>query len=155
MHGETEPVEAIAQAIHERWRELQRDAGNATPPTWAEIDESRRNSSRSHARDIAAKLDLIGYTIAPLHDIAATQFTFPEDVVELLGAREHDRWMQERIADGWTSGPKDADKKTTPYLVPFAELPPEIAEYDRVLVREIPSLLAAVGLQVVRVDHSS
>lgn len=144
-----ESVEPIAQAIHERWRSEQIGAGNPAP-SWEELDESRKESSREQARDIPAKLDMVGCDIAPLRDIDATDFTFTDEEVERLGAAEHARWMCHRIADGWTPGDKDATRKTTPYLVPFEELPTDIAEYDRIFVREIPRLLASVGLQVVR-----
>ena len=150
VHHHTESIEAIALAIHQRWRVQQRAEGVDAPPTWGELDESRRDSSRAQARDIAAKLSLIGCTIAPLSGSAPTDFSFSDAEVDSLGVHEHDRWITERIAAGWTSGPKDASRKVTPYLVPFAELPTEIAEYDRMFVREIPALLATAGLQVVR-----
>jgi hypothetical protein len=34
--------------------------------------------------------------------------------------------------------------------VPFARLPADVAEYDRIFVREIPTLLVSAGLQVAR-----
>jgi hypothetical protein len=57
-------------------------------------------------------------------------------------------------------------RKDSPYLIPWAdllELDAEMdrrfgermagaAEYDRIAVREIPERLAAVGLQVIRMD---
>lgn len=46
--------------------------------------------------------------------------------------------------------PKDQQRKLTPYLLPFADLPPNIADYDRIFVRNIPAFLAAAGLQVIR-----
>ncbi|MGE5697709.1 MAG: hypothetical protein ACM4D3_21475 [Candidatus Sericytochromatia bacterium] len=48
------------------------------------------------------------------------------------------------------TGPKDQQRKLTPYLLPFADLPPDIADYDRIFVRNIPAFLAAAGLQVIR-----
>lgn len=149
-----ESVEAIAHAIHESWCGEQRAAGVAVPPGWDELDESRRNSSRAQARDIAVKLDLIGCAIAPLTGGGAQEFRFTDDEVNYLGSHEHDRWVKERIAAGWRPGPKDPAAKTTPYLVPFDQLPADIAEYDRMFVRAIPSLLAVVGLQVIRVNPS-
>ncbi|AKK26988.1 hypothetical protein AB431_10205 [Mycobacterium sp. EPa45] len=130
----------------------QRSAGVVAPPAWNELDESRRDSSRAHARDIATKLELIGCAIAPLTDADARDFKFTDDEVKYLGIHEHDRWVKERVAAGWTAGPKDTAGKTTPYLVPFDELPADIAEYDLLLVREIPNLLAAAGMRVVRVN---
>jgi hypothetical protein len=142
-------VEPIAHAIHERWRSEQIGAGKPAP-SWEELDESRKESSRDQARDIPVKLRMVGCDIAPLRKRNVRDFTFTDEEVERLGAAEHARWMRERIADGWTAGDKDVTRKTTPYLVPFEELPADIAEYDRIFVRTIPALLAAVGLQVVR-----
>ncbi|WP_236981311.1 NAD-binding protein [Mycobacterium kiyosense] len=141
--------ETIAQAIHRRWCAQQTAAGMAAP-SWSELDESRKESSRAYARHIAVKLRAIGYDIAPLRDWFASDFVFSAEEEETLAVMEHDRWVQERIDSGWTPGDKDAAHKKTPYLVPFADLPPDIAEYDRVFVREIPRLLASVGMQIVR-----
>ena len=57
--------------------------------------------------------------------------------------------MRERLATGWTLE-RGAQIKESPYLVPFGDLPPDIAEYDRMYVRAIPALLASVGFQFVR-----
>jgi hypothetical protein len=142
-------VEPIAQAIHQRWRSEQIDAGKPAP-SWGELDESRKESSRDQARDIPVKLRMVGCDIAPLRGRDPIAFTFTDEEVETLAAAEHVRWMGERIADGWTAGAKDVARKTTPYLVAFEELPTDIAESDRIFVREIPRLLVAVGLQIVR-----
>ncbi len=146
--------ETIAQAIHRRWCAEQRDKGQPAP-SWSQLDESRKESSRAQARDIAVKLRAIGCEITPLRDWAAADLTFTDEEVGKLAVMEHDRWVRERIKAGWTSGDKDVEQKKTPYLVPHAELPPDIAEYDRIFVREIPPLLASVGMQVVRAPHLS
>jgi hypothetical protein len=141
--------EAIARAIHRRWCAEQLASGNPAP-SWSALDESRKESCRSQARHIAVKLRNIGCDIAPLRDWDASEFAFSDDEIETLGIAEHDRWMAERRPDGWSLGDKDIERKKTPYLVPFAELPDDIAEYDRMFVREIPTLLASAGLQVIR-----
>ncbi|WP_054812567.1 NAD-binding protein [Nocardia arizonensis] len=144
---------AIAVAIHRRWRDAQLAAGKPAP-SWDELDESRKQSSCAQARDIAVKLADIGCAIAPLRDWAAADFTFSDAELERLAVAEHDRWIDERLAEGWRPGPKDPQRKTTPYLVPFADLPPDIAEYDRIFVRDIPVFLAAAGLQVIRLPKT-
>jgi len=141
--------EAIAQAIHRRWRAEQL-ASDKPAPSWSELDESRKESSRLNARHIAVKLRNIDCDIAPLRDWDASEFAFSDDEIEALAIAEHDRWIAERLADGWSSGDKDTENKKTPYLVPFADLPHDIAEYNRIFVRDIPTLLASVGLQVIR-----
>ena len=142
-------AESIAQAIHERWRSEQIGAGKAAP-SWGELDESRKKSSRDQARDIPVKLGMVGCDIAPLRGQVARDFSFTDEEIETLAEAEHVRWMRDRIADGWTAGDKDVTRRTTPYLVAFEELPADIAEFDRMFVREIPRLLVSVGLQVVR-----
>jgi TrkA-N domain/RyR domain len=142
--------ETVAHAVHRRWRLEQIRQGNPAP-TWAQLDPSRKESNREQARDITIKLHTIGCDIAPFRDWQASEFDFSRDEIEILAIAEHDRWCKERIDDGWTLGPKDVDRKVNPYLVPWEELPPDIAEWDRVFVREIPAMLASVGLQVIRV----
>ena len=103
--------------------------------------------------NIAVKLRMVGYAIAPLRDWNAKDFEFEDDIVERLAKEEHDRWNRERVADGWTyvglvdDGTEEAQqaiedakrRKATPYLVPFEELPTNIADYDRTFVRKSPA----------------
>ncbi len=142
--------ESLAHAIHHRWRAAQQARGESAPH-WSELDESRKESSRAQARDIAVKLRAVGSDIAPLRDWDAMDFRFTAEEIETIARMEHDRWMRERIRAGWTLGDKDVSRKTTPYLVPFTELPSDIAEDDRLFAREIPALLGSAGMQVVRV----
>ncbi|HEX3289304.1 MAG TPA: NAD-binding protein [Mycobacterium sp.] len=146
--------ERIAVAIHRRWRDAQIAAGNDAP-SWAELDESRKESNRAQARDIPAKLRSIGCTIAPLYDMSAPEFGFTDEEFETLAVAEHKRWISERLESGWRLGPKDVDQKRSPYLVPFEELPDDIADADRDAVRQIPGALALVDLKVVRSGPAS
>ncbi len=161
--------EPLAEEIHERWRtqQLKKDK---PAPLWKELDESRKESSRAQARHIAVKLRTIHCAMAPLRDWDAKDFTFTQEEVEKLARDEHDRWWSERSADGWKLIPMpDTDdedaanrlaeeaklRRESPYLIPWAdllELYPDIAEFDRVFVREIPDLLASVGLQAIRTE---
>lgn len=145
--------ETIAHLIHERWRAEQPEGEPA--PTWHELDESRKESSRAQARDITVKLRSVGCDIAPLRDWDAREFTFTPEEIERLAIAEHDRWRKERLADGWSWGEKDVAHKKSPYLVPWEDLPPDIAERNRVFVRKIPAMLASVGIQVIRTSELS
>jgi len=141
--------ERIAEAIHRRWRGVQIAAGEPAP-TWRELDDSRKESNRDQARHIVAKLRSIGASIGPLRDWGAAQFEFTAGELEALAVAEHDRWVAERIRAGWRPGPRDPQKRTTPYLVPFDELSPDIADLDRSAVLGIPGALASAGLQINR-----
>jgi hypothetical protein len=153
-----------AHAIHRSWRVKQlREKKPA--PTWAELDASRKASSRAQALDIKAKVKEMDYVVGPFRDWDTSDFTFFDYEVERLAFDEHERWWKERRDDNWTliAMPKGKDDEETkqlveeaklhkqsPYLVPFKDLPKEIADDDRDFVREIPGLLAAVGLQITR-----
>jgi hypothetical protein len=65
--------------------------------------------------------------------------------------------VQERLAAGWRydAGPKDVDRKTSPYLTEWEQLPEPIREIDRQFVRAIPALLARVGIGIVRHEPSA
>jgi hypothetical protein len=151
VHGGS--LEPFAEALHNRWRE-EKLAKGEDAPTWDELDESRKESSRAQARDIKVKVQKYGCTVVLLHEWDASDFTFKPEEVEQLARDEHERWIRERENDGWrqVDGATQSDpiKKTTPYMVPFDELPKDIAEYDRVFVRAIPKILASAGFQIKR-----
>lgn len=141
--------EPIAIALHSRWREDQ-IAAEKVAPTWEELDESRKASNRAQARDIKAKIHSIGCTIVPLNDWGAKDFAFKPEELGRLARAEHERWVSERIDSGWRPGPKDPEKKLTPYLIPYDDLPDDAADLDRNAVRVIPQILAAAGFQIER-----
>jgi hypothetical protein len=136
-------------AVGSRWCVLQVEAGKPAP-SWSGLGESRKDSSRAQARDIRVKLHSIGCTIAPLRDWGAPEFAFTDEEFETLAIAEHKRWITERLQSGWRLGPKDTERKLSPYLIPFADLPKDIADFDRDAVRQIPAALALVDLQAIR-----
>jgi TrkA-N domain len=159
--------EPLAEAIHEKWRS-QQITEDKPALLWQDLDDPRKESSRDQARDIVAKLNSIGCGLSPLRDWDAKDFEFTAQEVEKLAIDEHDRWERERRAQRWVPIPMpvgaDAHdvkrlleeaklRKESPYLIPWQDLlaqHPDIAEYDRMFVREIPQLVAGVGLQVIR-----
>lgn len=150
--------EPMAHAIHERWRQ-EAIANGETPPTWQELHESLRESSRDQARNIPIHLRKVGCAIAPLRDWDAKDFTFTDPEIRLLAVAEHERWNRERRADGWTlADEKNVERKETPYLLPWErlnELYPDIAELDAVFSRAMPAILASTGLQIIRIPAES
>jgi TrkA-N domain len=174
--------EPLAEAIHDRWRAQQQKEGKPAP-SWEELDEPRKESSRAQARAIAGKLHSIHCAVAPLQNWDATKdFTFTDEEIEKLAIDEHDRWWHERLDAGWKLIPmpqaETADevmrlleearrRKEHPCLIPWAELleldaemdrrfgerMARFAELDRIPVREIPERLASVGMQVIRMDN--
>ena len=60
--------------------------------------------------------------------------------------------MDERTGSGSRPGPRDPERRTTPYLVPWDELSEDVRDYDRLFVRRLPRVLAALGLQILAPD---
>jgi voltage-gated potassium channel Kch len=150
--------EPMAQAIHQRWRQ-QAIAKGETAPTWQDLDESLKDSSRDQARHIPIHLRKVGCAIAPLRDWEAKDFTFTDPEIRLLAIAEHERWNRERSSDGWTlADEKNVERKETPYMLPWERLKeryPDIAELDAIFIKAMPEILASVGLQIIRTPTRS
>ena len=72
-----------------------------------------------------------------------------EDLIESLAEQVHEMWSLNRINDGWTYGEKrDDDKKTTPCLVPYDELPEFEQEYDRITAIQTLKFIIKQGFKI-------
>ena len=114
------------------------------------LPDALKESNRQQAADIGRKLRSMGCSIRPLTDWDA-EVGFTAGELERLARSEHERWVGERRARGWRPGPvKDVQRRRSPYLVPWEELPAAQQELNRATVREIPQYLAEAGFAVVR-----
>ena len=77
----------------------------------------------------------------------------PEELVALteqIAENVHDVWAAGRIAEGWTYGEvKDVEKKKTPLLVPYKELPESEKAYDRNTALETLKLIVRLGYRII------
>jgi len=146
-------VERIARAIHQAYRRAQAQSLPEDDPSlspWENLPETLKRSNRDQAAHIVEKVRLIGCTLHPKQD-GGRRFRFRRGEVDALAAIEHERWMAQRLADGWRLGVRrDVLAKTSPYFVPYAELPEPEKVKDRQAVRNIPRLLARAGLRISR-----
>lgn len=155
MKRQTDRREALARAIHERYREYQRGIKHPDDPAlqpWEALAEPLRESNRQQADEIGATLLAIGCGVRPAAEQAITRFIFSDEEVENMTVLAHEQWVAERRRAGWVSGPeRDVTRMISPYLlVTYGDLPEDIKEMDRQTVRAIPEVLAAVGLEVYR-----
>ncbi len=76
----------------------------------------------------------------------------PGDLLELterIAQNVHENWAAGRIAEGWTYGEnRDDRRKTTPCLVPYADLPDEEKAYDRNTALQTLKLIVALGYTI-------
>lgn len=55
---------------------------------------------------------------------------------------QHELWMEHKLAEGWTYGEvKDAERKTHPCMVPFAELPASQRVKDKIFRAVVEGML--------------
>lgn len=93
---------------------------------------------------------MVTYNCMP---ISTKGITLPAELVALverLAENNHDNWARQRIDEGWTYGPqRDDAHKTHPDLVPYADLPEEEKEYDRLSVVETLKAIMTLGYEIV------
>ncbi len=152
--------EILARAIHEDYVRHEKEKG-FTPETnpsmvpWEELPERLKESNRNQAEHIRVKLEAIGCDIAMTTNWDAQSFEFSPKEVELMAEMEHQRFVKERLREGWTYGStKDLKKKTSPSLVPWSALPDEEKNKDRYPVRGIPAFLARRRFQIYRLKKN-
>lgn len=156
-------VELLAQKLHEDYRRAQLRKPEVVHPSareWHALDEAYRHSTREQARSLAPLLATEGFEIVQESDdreAISLGISDPQDPTQRipnpdfeeqltrLARLEHARWNAERLALGWTLGPtRDLAAKTSPYLLPFDDLPPSIQRYDFVPFISLPESLNAL-----------
>jgi hypothetical protein len=151
----TGTTELLARAMHRVYLASRPEAPADADPSlrpWDGLPEALRESNRDQAAHVAVKLAAIGQVIGPLEHWDGARRSFADADVETMARLEHDRWVQERRRAGWRPGERDSARRTTPYLAPWEQLPDSIRELDRVFVRQLPDLLASVGLEARSID---
>jgi hypothetical protein len=91
-------IDEIARVCHGANTEYCLAVGDAGLPTWDNLDESYKESTRMGVK------------------FTQSSNAHPED--------QHESWMRERIRQGWVYGPVlNREKKIHPNLVPYDQLP--------------------------------
>lgn len=82
-----------------------------------------------------------------LDDVVLTQEL--DELTEVVAKNVHETWAAQRLAEGWTYGPKyDGEKKKTPWLVPYEELPESEKDYDRNTALSTIKLVTKLGYKI-------
>jgi hypothetical protein len=114
------------------------------------LSDGMKEQNCELAHDIPHKLSLKGYVLlAASSGKACNEFTIGE--IESLAKNEHERWMREKLAKGYTYG-NDRDRMQNPFLLEWSKLTNALKERDRALVRGIPEILTKYGYTMVKKD---
>jgi ppGpp synthetase/RelA/SpoT-type nucleotidyltranferase/predicted NUDIX family NTP pyrophosphohydrolase len=118
---------------------------------WPLLRDDFKESNRHQAACSADILRKAGFEVVP-SELPASEIPLPEftsDDIEPMAEMEHGRWNVERLNSGWRYGEKkDEERKVSPYLVSWQNLPETVKVYDRQAVQTWPRILAQAGLQV-------
>ena len=159
-------VEKYAEIAHEHYRqqhaeelrlsarseeELQRELAAPEMAPWEELDEFYKEGHRSQIRFLGERLEAYDMSIGLRPVLPNTADAISElygPALELLSEIEHERWMRDKMADGWRLGKSDKELKFNPELVPYEELDENTREYIRRSMRSVPMYLKEIGYEL-------
>ena len=130
------------------------NSSNAEDTYSVEQFEDAWNDSKNYLVTINSK-DMKEYNPQPI-DLSKVEL--PEELNELreaLAENAHDVWAVERMAQGWSYGAKrDDDKKETPCMVPYSQLPESEKKFDRDMAESSLKLVKAVGYDIIKKEDT-
>jgi hypothetical protein len=160
------PYDTQARRYHEEYSRNYADAerkrtGSITgsAKTWEALPDQLRVANRRAAAHMRAKAFVSGFDLArwlaadggyrQCQDLppAAGAFTQEEGPDLAMARLEHQRWMLDRLLDGWRSGGRSDYYRTRPTLVPFDQLSAEDMAKDSVVVETTRALLKEAALR--------
>ncbi len=148
--------EALARALHEQYlRDHPVTAGQAPSPAqqpWDMLPDEWREQNRQAADHVGTKLHALGASLAPINALDETNDPLAPAEVEHLARLEHERWLAARREAGWrpTTGPRDDERRLSPLLVSWDQLPDDVRESNREAIRALPQALAQAGFRIIR-----
>ncbi|WP_352398641.1 RyR domain-containing protein [[Clostridium] aminophilum] len=147
-------MEAVKMGLTpEQLEEVEREPEMAE---WNDLDEFYKEGHRSQIRFLGEKLQAYDLNIGLRPILPGASDTIQElygPTLELLAEMEHQRWVRDKMADGWTYGPKDSELKRSPEMVPYDELDEKTKEFIRVSVRYVPNYLNELGYELYRKSY--
>lgn len=142
-------IESLARQINVYYT---RTSSSPHLKPWIDLPEDNKHFLRQKAEDILNMVQTIGLTIRPAQTSQIVPLIFTSEEIEVLAKMEHERWMEEKIRDGWTFGSvSDHERKIHNCLVPWEELREYEKEKDREMVRNIPEILSSINYEIVRI----
>jgi hypothetical protein len=151
------------------------DRTNSSLVSYEALAEHLKEENRDFVRDIPSKLAAVGYVMRQARS-GEPPLKLSEEEEELLAEQEHQRWLNDRLAAGWSwaPGPKDPQAHTNPAIRPWGkmngpqraeiygperaerlgdgELPEEDKEKNMELIRGITRCLSVAGYTAVKVS---
>ncbi len=150
-------IEKLSETIHESYRAGRIQASSDAPilrdeltmAKWSELQESYRRACRNRVIGFLVKITQLSAEerrIFMESDLPELRNNLGRRLVEELAEMEHNRWMSERIMDGWKWGEvRDNFNKIHPDILPFSKLSEPVKEMDRSVVEQIAVVIRGLN----------
>jgi hypothetical protein len=153
-------ADALAEAIHETWRRLNKEHGWTMQydMPYERLPESIKADNLAAAMRIPKVLELAGLYVVPEgfprssdeEEVGA----IIEENLEILAEEEHEGWMEFRAGNGWRFGtPTDRERKISAAMRPYHELDEQDRERDRDSVRHFSGMVKIAKHKIVMVEN--
>jgi len=127
-----------------------RTPDNPSMQRWASLPEDLKESYRREADGVLEKLNAVGYDFAQAAGTKPKPVKFSDDEIENMARLGHDRWVTEKLRQGFSYGQQDVPKKTSPLITAWEELTEDIKDFQRRAVLEMKELLTMAGIEIYR-----
>jgi len=88
------------------------------------------------------------------HPVDTSHIELPPELLALtdtISKNVHEVWAAKRISEGWKYGAvRDDEKRETPRMVPYEELPDEEKAYDWSTAESTLKLLISLGFEITK-----
>ena len=119
---------------------------------YIELSEDNKEKNRNNVSDIPNKLASVGYAMVHTRG-NETPGKFQNDEIDKLAKMEHERWVQEKLNNGWHYAKKtDKTAKLHKCLISWEKLSESEKEKDRTLVKGINKILAKAGYTMIKLN---
>jgi len=153
--------EEVARSFHETWLEQQlslpAEARRPAAVPWEALGPIYQQRNYSLVASIADKLRDHGYELAAVYDWAQASVVLSDSDRESIAIREHGRWMEELLDQGWRQGPTDDRHHIHKDLVEWHALDTAAKNKDYAtadaMIDVVTNILGRGFIQVVRIKE--
>jgi hypothetical protein len=150
-------MEILARAVYQEYQTRASQDGAAKPfdPSipWSRLPMEIKQGCRMQADNIGGVLKEARYTIIPLHDLSAGDFTFDGSEASAMAQSmfNHIREDYETEPEIFYALCKVMNFDPARFRIPWEKTEPEFQEHFLAMAGKIPSFLAKSGFQVTRI----
>ncbi len=120
---------------------------------WQYLESGLKDSNRKQVAFYELILNRVGLKMRKSENPQLFNLNSKENMhlFEMLAMLEHARWNAERLMEGWKyATKKDISAKYNPNINNWENLPPDVKDYDYLIVRNIPKMLQIIGYEVYK-----